>query len=207
VRCAHGRPYFYTAGTLVKEGIIQLSERWGDLMGVKIELDRRMLDFIVGLDTEFSELVEGSHRYLPLFVLFIIFTLFIIDLLLFDFSFVVACSYYPKVKMEQVVLPDDSKKLILETVEGTAAWRAWRAWRVRKLSFTHTYENSTTTIARAGFECYKKFRKDLGFEETITYGNGILLLFYGTPPGSLDFILNSFFNSFTNCFCLLFISK
>jgi hypothetical protein len=56
------RPYFYTAGTLVKEGIIQLSERWGDLMGVKVELDRRMLDFIVGLDTEFSELVEGSHR-------------------------------------------------------------------------------------------------------------------------------------------------
>ena len=46
--------------------------------------------------------------------------------MLFDFSFVMVCSYYPKVKMEQVVLPDDSKKLILETVEGTAAWRAWR---------------------------------------------------------------------------------
>jgi hypothetical protein len=42
-------------------------------MGVKIELDRRMLDFIVGLDTEFSELVEGSHRYLHLF-LFIIYS-------------------------------------------------------------------------------------------------------------------------------------
>jgi hypothetical protein len=27
-------------------------------------------------------------------------------------------SYYPKVKMDQVVLPDESKKLILETVEG-----------------------------------------------------------------------------------------
>ena len=78
---------------------------------------------------------------------------------------------------------------------------------VSKLSFTHTYENSATTIAPVGFECYKKFRKDLGFEETITYGNGILLLFYGTPPGSPDSFLNSFFNSFTNCFCLLFISK
>jgi hypothetical protein len=82
MRCSHGRPYFYTAGTLVKEGIIQLSERWGDLMGVKIELDRRMLDFIVGLDTEFSELVEGSHRYLHLF-------LFIYYLLLF-LRFVIA---------------------------------------------------------------------------------------------------------------------
>lgn len=32
-------------------------------MNMDVELDRRMLDFIVGLDTEFSELVEGSHLY------------------------------------------------------------------------------------------------------------------------------------------------
>ena len=31
----------------------------------KIEIDRRMLDFCVGLDTEFSEIVEGSHLYYP----------------------------------------------------------------------------------------------------------------------------------------------
>ena len=30
-----------------------------------MEIDRRMLDFIVGLDREFSELVEGSHLYTP----------------------------------------------------------------------------------------------------------------------------------------------
>ena len=34
-----------------------------ELMNMDVELDRRMLDFIVGLDTEFSELVEGSHLY------------------------------------------------------------------------------------------------------------------------------------------------
>lgn len=37
----------------------------GDLMDQQVELDRRMLDWIVGLDTEMNELVEGSHLYLP----------------------------------------------------------------------------------------------------------------------------------------------
>ena len=32
---------------------------------VQVEIDRRMLDFCVGLDTEFSEIVEGSHLYYP----------------------------------------------------------------------------------------------------------------------------------------------
>ncbi len=31
----------------------------------QIEVDRRMVDFCVGLDTEFSEVVEGSHLYFP----------------------------------------------------------------------------------------------------------------------------------------------
>ena len=31
----------------------------------RLRFDRRMLDFCVGLDTEFSELVEGSHLYFP----------------------------------------------------------------------------------------------------------------------------------------------
>ncbi len=31
----------------------------------QVEVDRRMLDFCVGLDTEFSEIVEGSHLYYP----------------------------------------------------------------------------------------------------------------------------------------------
>ena len=31
----------------------------------KVEIDRRMLDFCVGLDSEFSESVEGSHLYYP----------------------------------------------------------------------------------------------------------------------------------------------
>lgn len=34
-------------------------------MDQQVELDRRMLDWIVGLDTEMNELVEGSHLYHP----------------------------------------------------------------------------------------------------------------------------------------------
>ena len=37
----------------------------GDPTSAKVEIDRRMLDFCVGLDTEFSEMVEGSHLYYP----------------------------------------------------------------------------------------------------------------------------------------------
>ena len=32
---------------------------------LQVEVDRRMVDFCVGLDTEFSEVVEGSHLYFP----------------------------------------------------------------------------------------------------------------------------------------------
>jgi len=66
------RPYFYKAGTLVREGIIRLSEKWGDLMNVRVELDRRMLDFIVGLDTEFTgmllQLLFGEFNSLTKFL-------------------------------------------------------------------------------------------------------------------------------------------
>ena len=37
----------------------------GDSTKAGVEIDQRMLDFCVGLDTEFSEAVEGSHLYFP----------------------------------------------------------------------------------------------------------------------------------------------
>ena len=45
--------------------IVHNSGLTGDPTTAKVEIDRRMLDFCVGLDTEFSEVVEGSHLYYP----------------------------------------------------------------------------------------------------------------------------------------------
>lgn len=62
-----------------------------------MDIDRRMLDFLVGLDTEFSDMVDGSHLYFP-----------------------------SAVQLEDVVLPQDQKKLIVETVENFAAYKKVR---------------------------------------------------------------------------------
>lgn len=53
--------------SLCREGMIVVhnSGLTGDPTTAKVEIDRRMLDFCVGLDTEFSEMVEGSHLYFP----------------------------------------------------------------------------------------------------------------------------------------------
>jgi hypothetical protein len=61
------RKHFYKSSALIVEGVLTLSQQdfMKDLTDCSVELDRRMFDFIVGLDTEFAELVDGSHLYLP----------------------------------------------------------------------------------------------------------------------------------------------
>mmetsp|Transcript_10019 Transcript_10019/g.15147 ORF Transcript_10019/g.15147 Transcript_10019/m.15147 type:complete len:1253 (+) Transcript_10019:82-3840(+) len=64
------RKYFYRSGRLLSNGIISLSKsRWhqgsGDLTDQRVVLDRRVLDWVVGLDSEINELVEGSDLYTP----------------------------------------------------------------------------------------------------------------------------------------------
>lgn len=112
------RSYFYKSARLVKEGIIRLSDSWErELMNTSVELDRRMLDFVVGLDTELSELVEGSHLYTP------------------------------TVKLENVIMPEDQKNLIVNTVKN--------------------------------FDKFTRSAKKLNLGDTISYGSGMLLLFFG----------------------------
>jgi hypothetical protein len=64
------RKYFYRSGKLLSNGILSLARsRWhqgsGDLTDQRITLDRRVLDWAVGLDSEINELVEGSDIYEP----------------------------------------------------------------------------------------------------------------------------------------------
>ncbi|KDO29881.1 hypothetical protein SPRG_04948 [Saprolegnia parasitica CBS 223.65] len=76
------------------------SLRWhssgGDLVDQRVDLDRRVLDWVVGLDTEINELVEGSDLY------------------------------NPKVQLSQVVLPDEYKHTILSTVTSYEHFRVYR---------------------------------------------------------------------------------
>lgn len=95
------RVFFYKSSRLLSRGLVKLHRgRWhstaGDLVDQRVELDRRVLDWVVGLDTEMNELVEGSDLY------------------------------YPKVQLDQVVLPEDHKKTILETVESYENFRTYR---------------------------------------------------------------------------------
>jgi SpoVK/Ycf46/Vps4 family AAA+-type ATPase len=81
------RSYFYKKANLVRDGMISMGDKLhGDLYECNVDIDRRMLDYIVGLDCEFGELVEGSHLYLP------------------------------ATKLENVVMNPEIKMLIVETV-------------------------------------------------------------------------------------------
>jgi len=64
------RKYFYKSSKLLDNGIVSLNRsRWhqgaGDLTEQRMQLDRRILDWTVGLDSEINELVEGSDLYEP----------------------------------------------------------------------------------------------------------------------------------------------
>lgn len=53
----------------VSEGLVQVSDpplhNRGNFLDSQVELDRRLLDYIVGLDTEINELVDGSVSSVP----------------------------------------------------------------------------------------------------------------------------------------------
>lgn len=94
------RRFFYRSGKLLSNGIVSLSRpRWhqgtGDLTDQRVALDRRVLDFSVGLDTEINELVEGSDLY------------------------------EPKVELSQVVLPEGQIDIILKQCRAYDSFRKY----------------------------------------------------------------------------------
>jgi SpoVK/Ycf46/Vps4 family AAA+-type ATPase len=116
------RKHFYKSGTLLKEGLIRIESTFvGQLTDQDVAVDRRMMDFIVGLDSEAGDLVEGSHLYSP------------------------------KVRLESVVLPPDQKRLVIDTI--------------------------------GCFEALSQAREQLGLDDAMAYGRGLVMLFYG-PSGT-----------------------
>ena len=116
------RRYFYRSGRLMTNGIISLiRSRWhqgsGDLTDNRIVLDRRVLDWAVGLDSEINELVEGSDLY------------------------------EPKVNLTQVVLPKGHLDTLLKQC--------------------------------ACYEAFRQYRTDSGLQETLSYGNSLVIMLCG----------------------------
>jgi len=61
------RTHFYRTSKMVEKGLIRLAEGYGvsDLTDQEVQLDRRVLDCIVGLDKESTEVIQGSYLYDP----------------------------------------------------------------------------------------------------------------------------------------------
>lgn len=79
-----------------------------------------MLDFCVGLDTEFSEIVEGSHLYYPKTK----FEQVIVEIL--DYSVnAVNITLLPSLSCK-VILPKEQKQLIFNTVSNFEAYKRCR---------------------------------------------------------------------------------
>ena len=95
------RSHFYRSAPLLREGILHFSDAerliGGDLTRLSVEMDRRLLDYVCGLDTEFNELIDGSHLYAP------------------------------NVALSNIVLPTDIKTTVVETAQNFEAVRFARA--------------------------------------------------------------------------------
>lgn len=93
------RTYFYKSSQLLRKGIIKPIYDYTappDLTDQQLRLDRRVLETIVGLDKESSEISQGSHLY------------------------------EPKVSLDAVVLPDKLKETITGSVTHFETFRTYR---------------------------------------------------------------------------------
>eukprot|EP01130_Rhizamoeba_saxonica_P002735 TRINITY_DN1249_c0_g1_i1.p1 TRINITY_DN1249_c0_g1~~TRINITY_DN1249_c0_g1_i1.p1 ORF type:complete len:633 (+),score=125.88 TRINITY_DN1249_c0_g1_i1:1566-3464(+) len=103
------RTYFYKNSKLITEGLILLIEppfkKSGDLLEYCVEIDRRLLDYVVGLDTELSDIIDGGDLYSP------------------------------TVKLQQVMLPQNKKDLIVDTISNVEKFKVIS----KKLNFNETF--------------------------------------------------------------------
>jgi SpoVK/Ycf46/Vps4 family AAA+-type ATPase len=117
------RKYFYKDAKLVKTGLIRVSglSYTEDLLSMDVTVDRRMADYLVGLENETISMVEGSHIYTP------------------------------SALLKNVVIGQQEKDLIVKTAEN--------------------------------YPAFQRERKRCGLDEIVSYGRGLVMLFYG-PSGT-----------------------
>jgi SpoVK/Ycf46/Vps4 family AAA+-type ATPase len=92
------RSHFYNKSCLVRDGMIDVEEKsTDDLFDCSVNIDRRMMDYIVGIDSELDEIVQGSTLYKP------------------------------AVTVDNVILPPDKKQIIVDTVANFSNLKKMRA--------------------------------------------------------------------------------
>jgi hypothetical protein len=89
------RRSFYREAPLLQDALIDLHSTrvTNELLHSNARIDHRMVDYLVGLETEATALVEGSHLFRP------------------------------TVDLDRAVLPETQKRLIVETVTGFPAFQ------------------------------------------------------------------------------------
>ena len=117
----NNRTYFYKDARLVADSLIDIDSSFGGLNNASVTLDPQMLHFLLGLEAESGQLVEGSQMY------------------------------WPDVTLDRVILPADQKQRIIDTATN--------------------------------YESFREARSRFGFDKLISYGRGLVLLFYG-PSGT-----------------------
>ena len=88
------RRHVYRHAPLLQDALIDLhtARLRDDVLHSTVRIDQRMVDDLVGLETEATALVEGSHLYRP------------------------------TMDLSRVILPEEQKQLILETITGFPAF-------------------------------------------------------------------------------------
>eukprot|EP00762_Andalucia_godoyi_P000819 ANDGO_03790.mRNA.1 Cell division control protein 48 len=97
---------FLKSAPLVADGIIRVDSNNNYILHSQVNIDRRMLDFLAGLDTDFSEVVEGSRLFIP------------------------------TTDLAQVVLPISQKDLIIKTIRNFNTFQRFKKTKVRVGSST-----------------------------------------------------------------------
>jgi hypothetical protein len=164
------RRYFYQSSCLLANGVVSLyANRWreggGDLTENRLALDRRILDWAVGLDSEIHELVQGSDLYDPVVQLEqVILPRGYIDRILS------LCLAYDDYVLHQEFLLEQQQKDAATQGTSVATPAVFATAAAAASSATTASESSATEDTSLSMEKGAK---------TLSYGNSLVILLCG----------------------------